>query len=243
VPPPLSNSRWRASIWSNIHGQLEHYSLLKSGEQRRLLDAYAGATPLAGEVAGSFRAWRDARALRENGESHAGEQEAEARTSDLDGERTHALAFTPEGWAASRVRTPPPGSSAADLLAGGPRPPPCCSMMNGDCVLTRLPRRARPGWWSWPASIPPSAGYLGMLESAAETLHETARELTRYAEGASISIHKPLLTPKRGMCRRAGRPPQVSVLRPERHAGNHPRRGRPRNLIREPGRDRRPGKP
>ena len=167
----------------DIHGQHEHYSLLKSAEQRRLLDAYAGATPLAGEVAGSFRAWRDARARRENGESHAGEQEAERERLTWTVNELTALAFTPEGWAASQEEHRRL-AHAADLLAGAQ----AAAVLlddDGDCVLTRL-RDARGRLVELAGIDPALGGYLGMLESAAETLHEAARELTRYAERVDL---------------------------------------------------------
>jgi len=163
----------------DIHGQHAHYSLLKSAEQRRLLDAYAGSTPLAAEVADAFRAWRDARVRRENAESHAGEQEAERERLTWTVNELTALAFTHEGWAASQEEHRRL-AHAADLLAGSQA---AAALLDddGDCVLTRL-KEAR-GRLADLAEIDPTlGGYLAMLEGAAETLHEAARELTRYAE-------------------------------------------------------------
>src|SRR5215470_3114886 len=42
----------------DIHGQHEHQLLLKRDRQRMLLDAFAGATPLAKEVAARYSEWR-----------------------------------------------------------------------------------------------------------------------------------------------------------------------------------------
>ncbi|MDP2834537.1 MAG: DNA repair protein RecN [Pseudomonadota bacterium] len=167
----------------DIHGQHAHYSLLKSAEQRRLLDAYAGSTPLAAEVADAFRAWRDARARRENAESHAGEQEAERERLTWTVNELTALAFTQEGWAASQEEHRRL-AHAADLLAGSQA---AAALLDddGDCVLSRL-RDAR-GKLSELAEIDPSlAEPLGILESAADTLQEAARELTRYAERVDL---------------------------------------------------------
>ncbi len=167
----------------DIHGQHAHYSLLKSVEQRRLLDAYAGAGPLAGEVAGAFRAWRNARERRENAESHAGEQEAERERLTWTVNELTTLAFTPEGWAVLQEEHRRL-AHAADLLAGSQA---AAALLDddGDCVLTRL-RDAR-GKLSELAEIDPGlAESLGMLESAADTLHEAARELTRYAERVDL---------------------------------------------------------
>jgi len=163
----------------DIHGQHAHYSLLKSAEQRRLLDAYAGSTPLAADTARAFRAWQEARARRENAESRAGEQEAERERLTWTVNELTTLAFTPENWVALQEEHRRL-AHAADLLAGSQA---VASQLDddGDCVLFRL-RDAR-GKLSELAEIDPGLGeHLAMLENAADTLQEAARELTRYAE-------------------------------------------------------------
>lgn len=167
----------------DIHGQHAHYSLLKSVEQRRLLDAFAAAAPLAGEVAAAFRAWRDARARRENAENHAGEQEAERERLTWTVKELSALAFTQEGWAELQEEH---GrlAHAADLLAGAQA---AAALLDddGDCALGRL-REAR-GHLTDLAAIDPALGeHLAMLESASDTLTEAARGLTRYAERVDL---------------------------------------------------------
>jgi DNA repair protein RecN (Recombination protein N) len=47
----------------DIHGQHAHQSLLRSDAQRQLLDAHAGLSGLAREVAAAFRTWREAEQL------------------------------------------------------------------------------------------------------------------------------------------------------------------------------------
>ncbi len=167
----------------DIHGQHAHYSLLKGAEQRRLLDAYAGAGPLAAEVATAFRAWREARARRENAENHAGEQEAERERLNWTVNELTALAFSQEEWIATQDEHRRL-AHAADLLAGSQA---ASTLLDddGDCVLARL-REAR-GRLVELAEIDPGLGdALGMLESAADTLQEAARELTRYAERVDL---------------------------------------------------------
>ena len=167
----------------DIHGQHAHYSLLKSAEQRRLLDTYAGATGLATTLAAgtarAYRVWQDARGRRENAESHAGEREAERERLAWTVNELDALVFTPEGWLALQEdhrRL----AHAADLLAGAQA---VAAQLDdeGDSVLGRL-REAR-GRMADLAGIDPGLSeHLAMLESAADTLHEAARELNRYAE-------------------------------------------------------------
>ena len=170
----------------DIHGQHAHYSLLKGAEQRRLLDAYAGATSQAADTARAFRAWQDASARRENAESHAGEQEAERERLTWTVNELTALAFTPEGWL-SLQEEHRRLAHAADLLAGAQA---AAALLDddGDCVLGRL-REAR-GRLAELAEIDPALSeHLGMLEGAADTLHEAARELTRYAERVDLDPH------------------------------------------------------
>lgn len=167
----------------DIHGQHAHYSLLKSAEQRRLLDAYAGSTLLAADVAAAYRAWRDSRARRENAENHAGEQEAERERLTWTVNELTALAYSHEGWAAAQEEHRRL-AHAADLLAGSQA---AAALLDddGDCVLTRL-RDARGKLNDLAAIDPGLAEPLGMLESAADTLQEAARELTRYAERVDL---------------------------------------------------------
>jgi DNA repair protein RecN (Recombination protein N) len=167
----------------DIHGQHAHYSLLKSVEQRRLLDAFAGVADPAARVAAAYKVWREAKARRENAEAHAGEQEAEReRLAGIVQELT-ALAFTPEGWQ-SLLEEHRRLAHAADLLSGAQA---AAGLLDDDtdCVLSRL-KEARSKLADLAAIDPALAEQMGMLESAADTLHEAARELTRYAERVDL---------------------------------------------------------
>lgn len=167
----------------DIHGQHAHYSLLKSSEQRRLLDAYASAVPLAGEVASAYRVWRESRARRENAESHADEQAAERERLMWTVEELNALAFSEEAWI-SVQETHRRLAHAAELLAGAQA---TAALLDeeGDSVLGRL--KAVRGRLVDLAEIDAALNEpLGMLESAADTLQEAARVLGRYAERVDL---------------------------------------------------------
>jgi DNA repair protein RecN (Recombination protein N) len=167
----------------DIHGQHAHYSLLKSAEQLRLLDTYAGAIALAAEVAAAFRAWREAHAKRENAQAHAGEQEAERERLTWTVNELSALAFSQDGWA-TLLEEHRRLAHAADLLAGAQA---AAALLDddGDCVLGRL-RDARGQLVELVGIDPSLSEHLSMLESAADTLHEAARELGRYAERVDL---------------------------------------------------------
>ncbi len=163
----------------DIHGQHAHYSLLKSAEQRRLLDAYAAAGTTAAETARAFKTWQEARLCRVNAAEHAGEQTLERERLAWTVKELGALNFSRDAWQALQEEHRRL-AHAADLLAGAQA---AAALIDdeGDCVLARL-REAR-GHLLDLAGIDPSLSECqGMLEGAADTLSEAARELTRYAE-------------------------------------------------------------
>lgn len=49
------------TVLVDIHGQSDHLAILKTTEQRLILDSYAGLSPLRLEVAGLVRRWREIR--------------------------------------------------------------------------------------------------------------------------------------------------------------------------------------
>jgi len=167
----------------DIHGQHAHYSLLKTAEQRRLLDAYAGCADLAAATAECHRLWRAASARREAAELQAGELDAERERLVWTERELASLAFTAEGWQSlqeDHLRL----AHAADLLAGARA---AGEVLDGDDsgLLDRL--RALRHQLADLAGIDPAlAGPLALLEGAGETLQEAERELARYAERVDL---------------------------------------------------------
>ncbi len=82
----------------DIHGQHEHQSLLRPAAQRELLDAYAGATGLAREVAQAWREWQESRRRREESESNAQALAAEREQLQWQVQELSRLAFSAEEW-------------------------------------------------------------------------------------------------------------------------------------------------
>jgi len=167
----------------DIHGQHAHYSLLKTSEQRRLLDAYAGSGELADNTAHAYRNWREAAARREAAENHAGEQDVERERLGWVEQELAGLDFTLDGWQAlqeEHTRL----AHAADLLGGAQS---ACDTLDADeaGVLQRL-RGLRTSLADLAAIDPALTEPLGLLESATETLHEAARELSRYADRVEL---------------------------------------------------------
>jgi DNA repair protein RecN (Recombination protein N) len=167
----------------DIHGQHAHYSLLKSAEQRRLLDEYAGCADIAADTARGFRAWRDAVARRQSAEQHAGEQDAERERLAWVEQELAALAFTLDGWK-SLQEEHRRLSHAADLVAGARA---AGEILDGDetGVLDRL-RGLRAELIELVGIDPNLAEPLALLENASEALHEAERELARYADRVDL---------------------------------------------------------
>jgi DNA repair protein RecN (Recombination protein N) len=170
----------------DIHGQHAHYSLLKTAEQRRLLDAYAGAEALAADVAHAWQTWRAAAQRHAAARDDAGALAEERERLSWEIRELDALAFSAEGWLElqdSHRRL----AHAAELLDGARG---LADVLEADDagVLTRL-RGARAGLADLAGIDERLREPLGLLESAVDTLHELARELARYADRIDLDPH------------------------------------------------------
>jgi DNA repair protein RecN (Recombination protein N) len=87
-----------AEMLVDIHGQHEHQSLLRPTAQRELLDAYAGVTAQAREVAGVWREWQELRRQRLEWEKNAHALAAERERLQWQRQELERLAFSPEEW-------------------------------------------------------------------------------------------------------------------------------------------------
>ena len=98
-PATAAQLRDLGEMLFDIHGQHDHQLLLKRDRQRALLDAFAGATEAAREMAALFGAWRK---LAEQRSSREGTQKTSARERELLAHEVRdleALAFEPRQWA------------------------------------------------------------------------------------------------------------------------------------------------
>lgn len=82
----------------DIHGQHAHQSLLRSASQRDLVDGYAGAAELAGQVAEVYRSWQDMRRQLVALETNAQALAAEREQLDWQAKELEALVFRAEEW-------------------------------------------------------------------------------------------------------------------------------------------------
>ena len=167
----------------DIHGQHAHYSLLKASEQRRLLDAFGGSGELAEAVAQGFRSWREAVSRRESAQNQAGQLDSERERLNWVEQELAGLDFSLSGWLELQ-ETHRRLTHAADLASGARS---AFELLNSEetGMLDRL--RALRGSLADLAAIDGILNEpLALIESAAETLHEAARELIRYADRVEL---------------------------------------------------------
>ena len=116
-PATLSQLRDAGEWLVDIHGQHAHQSLLKADAQRVLLDAHAGLSALAAQVAEDYRRWQKFAQARAEYETHAAQRNAEREQLQWQALELEQLALAPEEWEAvqaehSRL------SHAAGLIEG-----------------------------------------------------------------------------------------------------------------------------
>lgn len=84
----------------DIHGQHEHQSLSRPQAQRALLDAYAGATQIARQVAEDWHSWQSARRVRVEAEADVASISREREQLEWQIGELENLAFSEEEWQA-----------------------------------------------------------------------------------------------------------------------------------------------
>ncbi len=99
APATLAQLREAADFLADIHGQHAHQSLLRPDAQRGLLDAHAGLTLSAREVAEKFRAWKKLQDARLHAERDAQATAREREMLEFQMKELQSLALAPEGWA------------------------------------------------------------------------------------------------------------------------------------------------
>jgi DNA repair protein RecN (Recombination protein N) len=182
-PATLQQLRELGGRLVDIHGQHAHYSLMQSGVQRDLLDAYGGCAPLAERTADAYRVWREAARRRleaqQRAEADAGERERLAWVVD----ELTALDFRPEQWQALQ-ETHRRLSHAAELLGGAQG---LIELLDGegDGIISRL-RLAKARLDELAAYDPRLADCGQMLEDGLIQTQEARRELSRYAERVEL---------------------------------------------------------
>ncbi|MCX8087472.1 MAG: DNA repair protein RecN [Rhodocyclaceae bacterium] len=94
----LGQLREVAELLCDIHGQHAHHSLLRVEAQRQLLDAHAGASQLAREVASRYSAWKKAREALTAAQQDVEAAQREKEILDWQVKELTALSFDVQSW-------------------------------------------------------------------------------------------------------------------------------------------------
>jgi DNA repair protein RecN (Recombination protein N) len=97
-PATVQQLREIGDLLVDVHGQHAHQSLLRPAAQRELLDDYAGATPLARDVAEAWRAWQSATQARQAAEANTAAIQREREQLEWQVKELGALNFRPDEW-------------------------------------------------------------------------------------------------------------------------------------------------
>jgi DNA repair protein RecN (Recombination protein N) len=174
---PVAQLRELGEMLVDVHGQHAHQSLLRPAAQRMLLDGYAGASALAGEVRERHQSWSE---LTERHQRALNDAERLAREREELGwkvEELQRLQFTPQGWselngeharlahAASLIET---ASASIDSLGEGEQ----AAAASLAAALQRLGRAAEID-----VSLAP---VLEMVQAARIQIDEAVHALERY---------------------------------------------------------------
>ena len=97
-PATLSQMKEAGEFLVDIHGQHAHYSLLRPGVQRQLLDQFSDATSMAGQVAQLFRALKQLEQACRDAEHHAADVADERARLQWQVDELAALDFKVQDW-------------------------------------------------------------------------------------------------------------------------------------------------
>jgi DNA repair protein RecN (Recombination protein N) len=179
----LAQLREAGELLLDIHGQHAHQSLLRVAAQRELLDAHAGAQPLAQEAAEAFRDWKRLEKLAAEAASQFEQREAErAALSDLalEFKRLNPAAGEWERVSADHARL----QHGSSLLAGAQSSLEALAEADG-ASLPQLAAVAKT-LKSLCVHDPLLANVVSLLESAEAQAGEAVRELRQYASRVDL---------------------------------------------------------
>lgn len=178
-PVTLQQLRAAGERLVDIHGQHEHQSLLRSEEQRDLLDAFSGSRELAQAVVTGYRRWQSLQQRRIAWEQNTATFEREREQLELQNRDLTTLNFSPDEWQTLKSEHSRLSHSASllevtqaclEILSESES----ASLTQIISVTSRLN-----GFLKYDASL---KGVLDMLESAQIHLQEAVSKLGHYQQ-------------------------------------------------------------
>ena len=178
-PATLAQLKTAGEFLVDIHGQHAHYSLLRPGVQRQLLDAFSGTRALAEQVAGAYRDWQAAEKRYEAASRQSSADDSERERLQWLVEELQGLGFDRQEWE-DTLESHRRLAHAAELLQGSQA---LVSGLEaeGQGVLPAL--AGLHGRLAELAELDPGlVPVLEMLDGSLVQAREAARELTHYAD-------------------------------------------------------------
>lgn len=182
-PATLQQLRAVGGKLVDIHGQHEHQSLLRTEEQRDLLDAFSGSRELAQAVTTGYRRWQSLQKRRIEWEQNATTFEQEREQLELQSRELSVLKFSPDEWHTLKSNHSRLSHSASLLEAVHTcletlSESESASLAQINLVISRLK-----GLLQYDAGL---KGVVDMLDSAQIQLQEAVYELGRYKQGLDL---------------------------------------------------------
>ncbi|MDR2189107.1 MAG: DNA repair protein RecN [Azonexus sp.] len=167
----------------DIHGQHAHQSLLRAEAQRALLDAHAGLSPLAAEVAAHFKSWRAAEKALQEASSGAEAAREERERLEWQARELESLAFSPAEWEELEAEHRRLGH-AASLIDGAQFA--LAALTDGDAACERQVDRVA-ARLSTLADYDPALGQVAdLLRSVQAELADAISTLRRYSDRVDL---------------------------------------------------------
>jgi DNA repair protein RecN (Recombination protein N) len=179
----LAQLRAAGEFLVDIHGQHEHQSLMRAPAQRDLLDAHAGAQPLAADCAEAWRAWQRLAALAAEAQQQFAQREAERAELQDKVAELKKLGTKAGEWdelAVQHQRL----AHGSSLVAGAQSSLEALSEADGACLpqLSAVTSRLR----ALSAHDDRLKNIVAMLESAEAQAGEAAHDLRDYASSVDL---------------------------------------------------------
>ena len=182
-PATLQQLRMVGGKLVDIHGQHEHQSLLRTEEQRELLDAFSGSRELAQAVTTSYRRWQSLQKHRIEWEQNTTSFEQEREHLELQSRELLTLNFSPDEWQILKSDHSRLSHSASLLEAVHT----CLEILSenesASLAQINLSTSRLKGLLQYDAGL---KGVLDMLDSAQIQLQEAVYELGRYKQGLDL---------------------------------------------------------
>ena len=193
-PATIAQLREIGELLVDIHGQHAAQSMLRSGGQRDLLDAFGQLQPLAGEVARDFSRWRAARDRCEQARSTARDLDLERERLQWQATELAQLALEPGEWETLNEEQRRL-ANAAGLLDGARAAAERLSDQDDSLTsaLQAILHRLRP----LAAIDPRLADAVALLDSACIQADEAASSLQAYADRIDLDPQRLAQTEQR----------------------------------------------